>query len=93
MAKKLIDILRLLVREFADIEYDDYALSKIGTIDIDFLMLKDELFALEMSKHIDDAEIDMIRTLLANILIKETDLDIEDIYAFIFGKGRHITWH
>lgn len=94
MAKKLIDILRVLAREFADMGYDaDDALNKIGIIDIDFLMLKDELLALELSKHIDDAELDTIRTLLIYILIKETELEIDDIYAFIFGKGRHITWN
>jgi len=94
LAKKLIDILRVLAREFADMGYDaDDALNKIGIIDIDFLMLKDELLALELSKHIDDAELDTIRTLLIYILIKETELEIDDIYAFIFGKGRHITWN
>lgn len=94
MAKKLINILRVLAREFADMGYDaDDALKKISIIDIDFLTLKDELSALELSKHIDDAELDTIRTLLTYILIKETELDIDDIYAFIFGNGRHIIWN
>jgi hypothetical protein len=51
------------------------------------------LITLELLKYIDDAEIDTIKALLSYILIHETEIDIEDVYAFIFGRGRYITWN
>lgn len=94
MAKRLIDILRTLARELIEEGYDtDDALKKISVFDIDFVTIKEELMTLELLKYIDDAEIDTIKALLSYILIQETEIDIEDVYAFIFGRGRHITWN
>lgn len=94
MAKRLIDILRTLARELIEEGYDtDDALKKISVFDIDFITIKEELMTLELLKYIDDAEIDTIKALLSYILIQETEIDIEDVYAFIFGRGRHITWN
>ncbi|GER92429.1 hypothetical protein A45J_0145 [hot springs metagenome] len=94
MAKRFIDILRLLARDLIEKGYDaDDALKKIGVFDIDFLMVKEELMTMELSRYIDDAELDTIKALLSYILMKETEMDIEDIYAFVFGKGRQITWN
>lgn len=94
MAKRLIDILRTLARELIEEGYDtDNALKKISAFDIDFLIIKEELMTLELLKYIDDAEIDTIKALLSYILMHETEIDIEDVYAFVFGRGRHITWN
>ncbi|BCB95976.1 hypothetical protein JZK55_08980 [Dissulfurispira thermophila] len=94
MAKRFIDILRLLARDLIEKGYDaDDALKKIGVFDIDFLMVKEELMTMELSRYIDDAELDTIKALLSYILMKETEMDIEEIYAFVFGKGRQITWN
>jgi hypothetical protein len=94
LAKRLIDILRTLARELIEEGYDtDDALKKISVFDIDFITIKEELMTLELLKYIDDAEIDTIKALLSYILIQETEIDIEDVYAFIFGRGRHITWN
>lgn len=48
---------------------------------------------MELLKYIDDAELDTIKTLLVYVLIKETELDVEEIYAFIFGDGKQIIWN
>lgn len=94
MAKRFIDILRMLAKDLIEKGYDaDDALKKISAFDIDFLTIKEELLALELSPYIDDAELDIIKALLSYVLIKETELDTEEIYAFIFGKGRQITWN
>jgi hypothetical protein len=94
LAKRLIDILRVLARELIDRGYDaDDALKKISVFDIDFLTLKEELLTLELTKYIDDTELDTIRALLAYILMKETEIGTEEIYAFIFGRGRQIIWN
>ncbi|MBA4349477.1 MAG: hypothetical protein C0415_05755 [Thermodesulfovibrio sp.] len=94
MTKRLIDVLRMLAKELIEKGYDSAeALKKISLIDIDFFMVKDELCVLENSKLVDEAELDIIRALLIYILIKDSELDIEDIYAFIFGNGRQIIWN
>lgn len=94
MAKRFIDILRLLARDLIEKGYDaDDALKKISVFDIDFLMIKEELMTMELSRYIDDVELDTIRALLSYILMKETEMDTEEIYAFIFGRGRQITWN
>ncbi len=93
MARRLIDLLRVLAKELIEKGYDaDDALKKISVFDIDFLTVKEELVTLELSRYVDEAELDTIRALLSYVLMKETELDTEDIYAFTFGKGRQITW-
>lgn len=94
MAKRLIDVLRTLARDLIDKGYEaEDALSSISGFDLDFPMIKDELSTLEISNAIDEAELDTIRALLSFILIKDSEIDIEDIYAFVFGRGRQITWN
>lgn len=93
MARRLIDMLRVLAKELIEKGYDaDDALKKISVFDIDFLTVKEELVTLELSRYVDEAELDTIRALLSYVLMKETELDTEEIYAFTFGKGRQITW-
>lgn len=94
MPKRLIDILRVLARELIEKGYDaDDMMKKVSAFDIDFLTVKEELTMLEVTKYVDDSELDTIRALLAYILMKDTDIETEEIYAFIFGKGRQITWN
>ncbi len=94
MAKKLIDILRVFARELIELEYDvDYALKKISIHDMDFMAITDDLLELEITNAIDELELDTIRMLLAYILIKDTDIDIELIYSFVFSRGRQIIWN
>lgn len=94
MAKRLIDVLRTLARDLIDKGYEaEDTLSSISGFDLDFPMIKDELSTLEISNAIDEAELDTIRALLSFILIKDSEIDIEDIYAFVFGRGRQITWN
>ena len=94
MARRLMGLLRVLAKEIIEKGYDaDDALTKIETIDIDFITVKEELRDLELSKHIDDSELDTIKALLVYMLMRDSDLDVEDIYAFIFGRGRQITWN
>jgi hypothetical protein len=94
MARRLMGLLRVLAKEIIEKGYDaDDALTKIEAIDIDFITVKEELRDLELSKHIDDSELDTIKALLVYMLMRDSDLEVEDIYAFIFGRGRQITWN
>ena len=94
MARRFIDVLRGLAKDLIEKGYNaDEAFKKINTFDIDFLTVKEELIMMEMARFIDEAELDTIRALLTYILMKDTDLDAEEIYAFVFGKGRQIIWN
>ncbi len=94
MQKKILDLLRILAKELIDKGYDaEDALKRISIYDIDFLSLKEEIMTLELSQYADEAELDAIRAVLSYVLMKETELDTEDIYAFTFGKGRQIIWN
>jgi len=96
LARRFIDVLRVLAKDLIEKGYNaDDAFKKINIIDIDmdFLTVKEELTMMEMARFIDDAELDTIRALLTYILMKDTDLDAEEIYAFVFGKGRQIIWN
>jgi len=88
--KKLIDLLRVLAQDLIDKGYDaDDAIK----IDIDFVLLKEDLLSLEFLRLIDETELDNIKALLAYVLLKETELDVEDIYNFTFGMGKQIIWN
>ncbi len=90
----MIDVLRVFARQLIEEGYDaDDVLKKVSRYDIDFLSVQEELSASEASKRIDDAELDTIKVLLAYILMKDTELELEEIYAFIFGTGKQIVWH
>jgi predicted ABC-type ATPase len=94
LSRRLIEILRVLARELIEQGYDaDDVVSKANLFDIDFLAVTEELSTPEISRQIDDAEMDTIRVLLSYILIKESELDLEEIYTFIFGKGKQLVWH
>lgn len=43
--------------------------------------------------HLDDEELDAIKMLLVSLLMKNTPLDRDEIYAYIFGKGKKIIWN
>jgi hypothetical protein len=45
------------------------------------------------SLFMDDEELDAIRSLLIYILMKDTHLEKEEIYTYIFGEGKRILWH
>ncbi|MGB9710861.1 MAG: hypothetical protein ACPLZA_05135 [Thermodesulfovibrio sp.] len=90
---KLLDFLRVLARQLIDNDYNEDTLKDLSLMDIDLHQIKEELNFIEGSELLDREEIDMIRALLAYLLMKETDLHEDDIYSFIFSKGKQIVWN
>jgi len=43
--------------------------------------------------HLDDEELDAVKTLLVYMLMKNTPLDRDEIYSYIFGEGKKIIWN
>lgn len=42
---------------------------------------------------LEEDDIDAIKVFLVYLLMKGTDLDVEDIYTYIFGDGKRILWN
>lgn len=42
--------------------------------------------------HQDSEELDAIKLLLVSVLLKNTPLDRNEIYSYIFGDGKKIIW-
>lgn len=49
--------------------------------------------SLDALRHLDEEELDAVRALLVQILMKNTSLEREEIYSDIFGEGKRIFWH
>lgn len=94
MQKRFIEILRVLAKDLIEGGYDaDDALKKINILDIDFLTLREDLLTMESAKRMDETELDTVRALLVYIMMKDTDLEVDEIYSFVFGQGRQIIWN
>ena len=46
-----------------------------------------------MRAPLDDEELDAVKTLLVSLLMKNTPLDRDEIYSYIFGEGKRIIWN
>jgi hypothetical protein len=52
-----------------------------------------ELENLEMYDYLEDDELDMLRGLVAHLLMKESSFDKEEILSLIFSGGKRIIWN
>lgn len=43
--------------------------------------------------YLDEDELDTIKAFLVYVLMKNTPLDKEEIYKYIFGEGKKILWN
>lgn len=90
---KLFDFLRALARQLIDNDYNDEILKNFSLFDIDLYQVKEELNFIEGNELLEVEEIDMVKALLVYLLMRETDLPEDDIYTFIFSKGKQIVWN
>ena len=93
MYKRFIDLLRMLSDEME--MKDDYMkeiLLQVSSGNIDLYRVNDELLMLEKSSLIEPEEIDFLKSVLVYLFMKNTELDVEDIYAIVFGNGKRINW-
>ncbi|MEN2994638.1 MAG: hypothetical protein ABDH19_04755 [Thermodesulfovibrio sp.] len=88
-----LDFLRVLARQLIDSNYSDEILEDFSILDFDLNQIKEELNFIEGNQILDLEEIDMIRALLVYLLMRQTELHEDDIYSFIFSKGKQIIWN
>jgi len=92
--KKFIDLLRLITEEL-DVRDGDIEelLLQVNAKDVNLYQVNEELKVLERSSVIEPEESDLIKSVLVYLFMKNTDLEVEDIYALVYGNGKKITWH
>ncbi len=94
MFRKFRTILQMIARELIEENLSmDEAVSKFRAYDFNITELNNDLRELERLNITNDEEIDALKALLSYLMVKNTDMDIDDIYITIFGNEERITWH
>ncbi len=62
-------------------------------IEAELELLTDELLRLQDERLIDEEEIDVIKALIASIVMKRLNIDSEIVLSHLFRQGKPITWH
>ncbi len=44
-------------------------------------------------EHLQGEELDRLREVLVYILMKDNDINVDEVYALVFQNGASITWH
>ena len=77
-----------------DIEFDtEEILDTISYDETELNAIGEGLDELEFSDYIDEDEIEILKALLAYILIRDSSYDKEEIFSMIFSGGRRILWN
>jgi len=94
LTRKLLRILRMISTDVDDIEIDsERLLEGVGYEEEDLTEIWEELEDIEVSEQLDEVELDILKSLLVYILIRDSAYEKEDIFSFIFGSGRRIVWN
>ena len=94
LTRKLLRILRMISTDVDDIEIDsERLLEGVGYEEEDLTEIWEELEEIEVSEQLDEVELDILKSLLVYILIRDSAYEKEDIFSFIFGSGRRIVWN
>ncbi len=84
----------MISRDMEDREFvSDEALEAPGYDETDIMDISEELENLEFYNYLEDDELDILKGLIAYILIKESSYEKEDIFSLIFAGGRRIVWN
>jgi len=78
------------LREGKDI---DEMISQYDIEELNLYTLNEELDSLVQAELIDEEEADMVRSVVAYMFMKKADIETEELYALVFGKGKRIKWH
>ncbi|HBH60250.1 MAG TPA: hypothetical protein DDX85_00600 [Nitrospiraceae bacterium] len=94
LTRKLLRILRMISTNRDDIEIDsERLLEGVDYEEEDLTEIWEELEDIEVSEQLDEIELDILKSLLVYILIRDSAYEKEDIFSFIFGSGRRIVWN
>lgn len=94
MSKKLLKILKMISRDLKDKEFvSEEMLETLDYDESDILDIGEELENLEFYDYLEDDELDILKGLIAYILMKDSSREKEEILSLIFAGGRRIVWN
>jgi len=94
LSKKLLKILKMISKDLKDREFiSDEVLETLDYDDTDIMDIGEELESLEFYDYLEDDELDILRGLIAYILMKDSSREKEEIFSLIFAGGRRIVWN
>ena len=94
MSKKLLRILRMISQDLKETElYSEEVVEGAAAEEPDLFDIGDELAALESSERLEEEELDILRSLVAYILMRDNTFDREDVYSLVFAGGKRILWN
>ncbi|MDA8077424.1 MAG: hypothetical protein M0Z79_00655 [Nitrospiraceae bacterium] len=94
MSKKLLKILRMITQDLKETElYSEEVVESVVAEEPDLFDIGDELAVLESSERLEEEELDILRSLVAYILMRDNTFDREDVYSLVFAGGKRILWN
>lgn len=94
MSKKLLKILKMISRDLKDREFvSDEILEALDYDETDIMDIGEELENLEFYDYLEDDELDILKGLIAYILMKDSSREKDEIFSLIFAGGRRIVWN
>ena len=94
MSKKLLKILRMITKDLKDNEFVSGEMIEVLDYDeTDIMDIGEELENLEFYDYLEEDELDILRGLIAYILMKDSSHEKEEIFSLIFAGGRRIVWN
>jgi len=94
LSKKLLKILRMISSDLKEKEFvSDEMLEALDYDETDIMDIGEELENLEFYDYLEDDELDILKGLIAYILMKDSSREKEEIFSLIFAGGRRIIWN
>jgi len=94
LSKKLLKILRMISSDLKEKEFvSDEVLEALDYDETDIMDIGEELENLEFYDYLEDDELDILKGLIAYILMKDSSREKEEIFSLIFAGGRRIIWN
>ena len=94
MSKKLLKILRMISSDLKEKEFvSDEMLEALDYDETDIMDIGEELENLEFYDYLEEDELDILKGLIAYILMKDSAYEKEEILSLIFAGGRRIVWN
>lgn len=84
----------MISRDLKDKEFvSDEMIETLDYDESDIFDIGEELENLEFYEYLEDDELDILKGLIAYILMKDSSHEKEEIFSLIFAGGRRIVWN
>ena len=94
MSKKLLKILKMISRDLRDKEFvSGEMLEALAYDESDIIDISEELENLEFYDYLEEDELDILKGLIAYLLMKDSSYEKEEIFSLIYAGGRRIVWN